>query len=1083
MSQRLFALLAFFLSGTTGLIYQVVWTRFMGGIIGNTHFSITVVVAVFMGGLGLGSFLGGRIADRSSRPLRLYGWITVFAGLACLLVPVLTEVLGPPIFGALYGSYEGQPEAPFLLTVRILFAAALLVVPTTFMGATLPALTRYFTERIDSVGRSVGVLYTINTLGAVCGAIIAGFFAVPRFGLWGCTVAAFALDLALGLLVIVKSRGEPEHPVASATSSAATGQTEPLPGVVKLALVAFALSGFANMLLQIAWTKAIILTIGNSTYAFSLIVTLFILGIAIGGGIVASFIDRVRNLPLTLGIVIFATGVLVASTIPMLGHFPVWGARWFDSIRDPSYSAFLSVHVLLVSAVILPSTIAMGMVFPIVGKIAARRVESVGSAIGSAYFWNTVGAILGTLISGFVLIPLLGRAYYTLYIGAALSLLLGAVLLGAALRGSNALRWGLPGGLLAVSVLLSFLFRPYGELGSDSHLWHPVLLSRGAYVYYDQSYYGEGGKVIPASEYISRIRNNESVVLYQEGVHAPIAVVQRNSDGEVAMRISGKVEASVRDDGGFNNDLPHQLMAGHLPMLLHPAPKQVLTLGLGGGVTLGTLSLYPEVEHIDSLEISQEVVDAARDHFGKANRGAIVNPMVRNVVGDGRNHIEYTSQRFDVMTSVPSNPWIAGIGNLFTVEFFEACRDRLNDGGIMCNWIHKVNMREEDFRTVLRTFVAVFGEHAQLWDLGLDCMLIGSKGPVRFDAARFDRLRADARIEEDLAALGIIDRPTFLKHYRLGPQQLRAFVGDGPTNTDNFPVLEFWCPYGLYGDAYAAYRGLTRAGRDPLVASWLGDVTEPELKRANVLQEAFLRLEKARAAYAQLLDEIATIRRSGESLQASLARATPAERAAFLGLSNRILDGLFDVAMSLVEGRDPWLDNRTNDLAVDALDLGRASSLAGTLTRALLNIASQLPADQSTTHLTRAKALAERDASAAIEFANALLKQGTPAPAIAVMERHALASDALPALLDRLGVLYCATGRTNEGLPLFERALAGTTDKAARSAVLQNKGFALQGLRRLSEAAAVYREALTENPNNTQVQNLLRALEKQTTSS
>ena len=206
--------------------------------------------------------------------------------------------------------------------------------------------------------------------------------------------------------------------------------------------------------------------------------------------------------------------------------------------------------------------------------------------------------------------------------------------------------------------------------------------------------------------------------------------------GTTALRISGKADASVKPDGSYTQDLPHQVMAGHLPMALHPDPQRVLTLGLGGGVTLGTLTTYP-VRLIDNLEISKEVIEAAKKYFKKANRGALDNhPKVRNVIGDGRNHLQFTTETYDVITSVPSNPWIAGIGNLFTTEFFQICRDRLADDGIICQWIHKINLREKDLKTVVRTFTTVFDDHSQLWDLGYDCLLIGSKSPIRLDAAR-----------------------------------------------------------------------------------------------------------------------------------------------------------------------------------------------------------------------------------------------------------------------------------------------------------------------------------------------------------
>ena len=294
-------------------------------------------------------------------------------------------------------------------------------------------------------------------------------------------------------------------------------------------------------------------------------------------------------------------------------------------------------------------------------KLRARAVERVGTAVGSAYSWNTVGSILGTLAAGFLFIPLLGRVHYTLYLGVAISLLTGAVVLHQSLpaRVGTAARAAVAAASVAIVVAPHLLFFCRTDLRVDTALlarrshepWSVRLLSGHL-----PGSIRQGPP--PPEGHRWTIAENQ-VIRYEEGIHAPVAVV-KNSQGDIALRISGKVEASLAPGGAFNTDFPHQVLAGHLPMILCGRPRTVLTLGLGGGVTLGTLTLYA-AERIDSLEISPEVIELAKDHFGAANRGALINPRVRNVIGDGRNHIEYTTRRYDVITSVPSNPWIAGM--------------------------------------------------------------------------------------------------------------------------------------------------------------------------------------------------------------------------------------------------------------------------------------------------------------------------------------------------------------------------------------------------------------------------------------
>ena len=1086
MSLRTLAFLCFFLSGSTGLMYEVVWTRLLGSVIGNTHFSITVVVAVFMGGLALGSYVGGRIADRTRNPLRLYGLLVLCVGLGCLLVPVAVHA-ARPLFGILYASYDGVPEAAPLLVVRLLFSAVVLLVPTSFMGATLPALSRHLARNLEGVGGTIGKLYTINTLGAVAGTFFTGFFGIPALGIWGSTALAVGIDMVIGAVVLVAARGG--APEAGAGAGSARGAASPglagsapvqliSPGLVRLSLIAFGGVGFADMLLQIAWTKAIVLSIGNSTYAFSLIVTLFILGIAIGGGVVSLFVDRVKNLPLLLGVLIFFTALLVSATIPLLGDYPVLAARWFDSIREPSYPRFLKVHVLLVSAVILPSTIFMGTVFPIVGKIRTVAVESVGSAVGSAYFWNTLGSILGTLVAGFVLIPILGRVYWTLYVGAAISLALSLLLVLRAAPGPFPARTAIAGVLAAMILVPHAFLLPYGVLGSKRHFWHPSLLSRGAYVYYKGTYYDKKGNVIPRQSCIDGLIEQNEVLLYREGIHAPVAVV-RNKLGEMAMRISGKVEASLAPGGGYNTDLPHQVLAGHLPMILHPAPKDVLTLGLGGGVTLGALTLYP-IDSVDSLEISPEVIEAARDFFGKANHGALVNPKVRNVVGDGRNHLEYTLRSYDVITSVPSNPWIAGIGNLFTVEFFRTCRARLRPGGLICNWIHKINMRAEDFKTVVRTFIEVFGDHAQLWDLGYDALLVGGVDPIRFQPNRLTEVLKSPEIAGELAALGIDAPERLLRHYQFDARALRAYADSAdprPLNTDAFPVLEFSCPYGLYGHSFDAYESLAFAEHAELDPAWIDTADTGLLARASSRQKALVLQEKAELRLVRNLElqsEIIAKRNAGGATDAALVEM-------FRRSAAELIADLKSLEQATQNGADPWLRDRANGTAAEAMAVQPpGKTLTATLCAGLLLAAKESAGDpaQRLSYLEDATRYAGEDAGAAVRLAQMWLELNQPARGIPALEA-VLAKDAKNAVVDQtLGVLLAASGRLAPGLEALQRALGHASEPALRSEIHQNIGFALQRSGRLEEAAGEYEKAIAENPANSDARARLANLRK-----
>jgi spermidine synthase len=1098
MPLRLLSLLCFFFSGSTGLIYQVLWTRQLGSTIGNTHFSITVVVAVFMGGLALGSYLGGRAADRSPNPLRLYGLLVLAVGFLCLLVPLAVK-LAQPLFAWLYSFREGEPEARPLLVARIAFSALVLLAPTTCMGATLPALSRYFTTRLSEVGFSVGRLYTVNTFGAFAGAVLTGFVLIQNLGLWGTMALAVSIDVAIGVLVLYASRVESRPSAVEVSARAAKERPQEslpraedmaakLPWDIRLVVWAFFATGFANMLLQIAWTKAIVQTIGNSTYAFSLIVTLFIFGIGVGSLVMTLFVDRLRNVHLTLGVVVTLTALLVSATIPILGALPLAGARLFDGVAEPSYGKFLGIQLVLVSVVILPSTVVMGAVFPLVGKIRTLALERVGSSIGSAYFANTLGAILGTLAAGFLFVPLFGRIYRTLYLGAGLNLVTGLVLVAASLRLGALPRWkglalrlGVAGALGTVIVLPHFPLRPHGEFGGTGHLWHPAVLSRGAYAYYKDSRYSEELKRRVdhfwqrLGEYAESIIQHDEVAWYREGIHAPVAVVTNPEKG-LAMRISGKVEASLPAEGKENRDQPHQILAGHLPMLLHPSPRRVLTLGLGGGVTLGTLTLY-EVENIDSLEISPEVIEAARLFFDKANRGALgERPLspVRNVVGDGRNHILYTPRRYDVITSVPSNPWIAGIGNLFSVEFFSLCRERLAPGGIACNWIHKVNLRGEDLRTVVRTFIAAFGEHAQLWDLGYDCLLIGSNVPVRFDAARFSALlegKHGALLREDLAALDIEDASSLLRHFQLGLAELRAFAGEGDSNTDDLPVLEFSCPKGLYGDPFAAYDALASTRHTPISRDWVVGLDEGVLERARNLQVTFHDCQMLEGRAKVFLQEYSRLGSDPDWLT----------KKRMLRQAQDIVLLVEKLAQTLARHGDPRLERRGLEVACKVLGVS-APSLSKALVAYFVKIAdaAQNPGQQELrlSSLRKAWEYASGDLDVARRLAEAYLGAGKAAEALALLGPSLESRRDDAASLQTLGVLCAASGDLDKALPILERALDLAGNQAQlRAEIHGNLAFGFLQKKDLEAARTHYAEALELDPGNERVRKQLEALE------
>jgi len=784
----------FFFSGFSGLVYEVVWARLLERVMGASVYSITTVLTVYMAGLGLGSFLAGRMVDRRSDSLRLYGILQAAIGVSCVLVPALIALLAP-VYRSAYQSLDATFQT--LTLVRFLISGLVLIIPTTLMGATLPVLSRYLATRLDDLGETVGRLYAVNTFGAVVGSFAAGFALMPLFGIMGAIFVAAGVNLVIALLVLGLARGERGAGVVgpdtvraseddasvktarrddrSETSSEGTRR-----GVVALVLVAFAVSGFAAMVYQVAWMRSLSLVIGSSVYAVSLTLTAYILGLALGASIVSRLVDRWEHLVGRLGFVEIGIGAAALLVVPVLGRLPLAMIGVIERFSE-SFAALMAVEFSIVFLVILVPTVLMGAVFPLVVRICTRKLESVGRSVGTVYASNTVGAIAGSFVGGFVLIPWLG-IQGAISVAVTMSLLLGAVLAISDTTLGGARRFA-PAG---VAVLLLAIVLPLVPS------WDPVIMSSGSYLYADM-YSSQAEAWDMSGE--DAVRLFGTVLYHKEGVATTVTVRQARSD--IYLQSNGKTEAST------GPDMRTQKLLAHAPMMLHPDPKDVLVIGLASGVTVGAALSYP-VDSVDCVEIAPAMLEVAETFFAEANEHCMDDPRLHMVIEDGRNHVEFTSRKYDVMISQPSNPWIVGISNLFTREFFQMARDRMNDGGVVGMWFQAYNMSAEQFQMIARTFADVF-ESATVWELdpGVDYMLVGTVGDATLDWSLLQQRLADASIGADLASIGVETPLDYTALFLLSPQTIRQYAGEGRIHTDNGLELEFSAPKSMYRQSKA----------------------------------------------------------------------------------------------------------------------------------------------------------------------------------------------------------------------------------------------------------------------------------------
>lgn len=807
-------LLCFLLSGATSLILEGTLIRLLRFALGNTTLAVTTVLCAFMAGLALGSYVAGRLCDRVSRLLRLYGILEGAAALCCLLLPAAIAAMQP-----LYRSmYLHLHDAPAMLSLaRFLLCGLLLLVPSTFMGATLPVLTRWHALHFGRLGRSVARLYAINSAGAAAGTLLCGFFLLPGLGVtWTLRLACAAnLGICALMLLIDRRNGAAVKPAADAAPPAEPASSDLLsPAWHRGLLAAYGLSGAAALIYEVAWTRALALVIGSTTYAFSLMLTAFILGLAIGSAIMARLVDRLRRRMHWFAGVEIGIGLSAIVALPLFDRMPVWVVGIVREHRD-SFTQMQLVEFGLILLVMMVPTTLMGAAFPLVSRAVASSTSELARSVGSVYAANTVGGIVGAFVAAFVLIPHMGTQAAIL-VAVAINVLIGAAILtmlpshyaqrskqplsrqpratgnvsaGTAPSPARAsadpghatpawrttFRRAVPAAAGGLFLVLAFAWFPR---------WDPAIMASGAYLYADSLASHAGA---PAA---IRDRMRAGKLIFHKEDMCTTVTVRDDLTGARTLAVGGKVDASTAED------VSTQLLLAHVPLLLHPQPRSALVIGLASGMTLGAAACH-DLASIDCAEISPAVVQACR-YFDDYNGRVLDDPRVRVILADGRNHLALAPDSYDVIISEPSNPWMAGVADLFTREFFEICRQRLRPQGIACVWLQAYQMDEPLFRSVVRTFADVF-PHAMIVEavpLG-DYLLIGSPDPFGVDYAVMAARLASPRVAADLARIRITTPVDFLRRIVMSGH-LATYAGDAPLHTDDNALLEFAAPRGLY---------------------------------------------------------------------------------------------------------------------------------------------------------------------------------------------------------------------------------------------------------------------------------------------
>lgn len=718
------------------LVYQVMWLRLLALVFGVTVYAASTVLAGFMAGLGIGSFAAGRLATRITRPLAAFGIAEALVGITAFGSPVVLDAL-TRLWVTLHPSLPDS--LPVITVIRFVVAFLVLIVPTSLMGATLPLVIKSAVAREERIGGRIGLLYAINTTGAIVGALVAGFYLISEVGVEVSFRLAAIGNIVIGVIAFAAAYAMPAQPARPATASAAAGPGASVTaGQRQIVLWTFFISGVMSLALEIIWFRMLVVFLRPTAYAFTIMLACVLGGIALGSALAAPVLRmRGRWLPV-LAVIQALIGVAAVLSFNALTRSQAAidvATPWFAALGLNTYLA-----PLVASSVVamLPTTLLLGMAFPIGLSVWAGddTSDETSGRVGAFYSLNVFGAILGSVVAGFVLLPAIGTRP---------SLILVSAL---ATSSSIALAWSerrtRPAFAYAVATLA------------------PVLFGIGAFYAVD-----------PFDVAFARFYRNETLVWREEGVQTTVAVHDRAGNPPMrVMYLDGNHQA--------NNSIPTAFVhhrIGALPVMLHPAPTTALVVGLGGGATPGAVARY-NVD-VDVVELSAAVV-AGSAFFKDINFDLLSRPNVHLHVDDGRNFMMMGRKKYDIITADIILPRHAGAGALYSKEYYELVRRSLAEGGLVMQWNGGDSMTE--YKLLMRTFAAVF-PYVSLWGDG--SLMLGSLKPFTLSQSAYEARRAGFELFN-------WDQPTLKRIYVAGEDDVRAFVGDGPILTDDKPVIEYF---------------------------------------------------------------------------------------------------------------------------------------------------------------------------------------------------------------------------------------------------------------------------------------------------
>lgn len=742
--------LCFLLSGFAALLYQTAWMRQFSIAFGTSELAVATVLAAYMAGLAVGAALAGRWVGRVRRPVLAYGLLELGIAVSALLVPTALG-LAADLRVSLLG---GQPELPTGGALGhslfyLICAFVILMVPTAFMGATLPLLTRQVVRRREQIGRRVGGLYAINTLGAVFGTVIAAFYLLPLLGLKGTVWVGVAVNAAVFGIAAAIARGAdvaaPSETAQPITDSSESESDARIGRVASWILPLMLVSGATSFVYEVLWTRMLSHLLGGSVYAFATMLAAFLTGITIGSAVAAQMARTRRAAAAGFAVAQLATAGLSILIYAVLDGIPSWEIMQSTGERES-----LGSNALIAAAVMLPATLSIGATFPFALRVLARDEREAGAATGRVYAWNTFGAILGAVLAGFFVIPGLGFEG-TVHLAVAVNTALALAGCALWLRSNPVLV------LTSAAALLGVLF----------------------------AYHPSAPENLLISSPFPGLRGESRLVYSGVGRSASVSVV--DIEGQHQFRCNGLPEGGLTLAGTPPFGMNTAKWLALLPVLARPRATSMLVVGLGAGA--GLEDIPPSIETIDVIELEPVVIEANRAIASLRERDPLADPRMNIIENDARTVLALSDERYDVIASQPSHPWTAGASHLYTREFMQQARERLTDDGVFVLWIHAEFLDEELLRSLTATFVDTF-EHTRLyrpfWGM---LVFMGSGAALEVEQQFLSSGEPLASAPQYYARHGIFGVNDLVAYLALDEAGMDALAADAELNTDDRNLL------------------------------------------------------------------------------------------------------------------------------------------------------------------------------------------------------------------------------------------------------------------------------------------------------